>query len=150
MRPEDDPGWDEYSSTILIVDGEPPLEIDLALPVGDDVRKGLVARGLDRPFGILTPCNPRGRRLGARENEERFGRFMVELDASGRRYVRIDGATRDRTYIETGVGIIAPRGEVVALAREWEQSAIYWWDGDGFWVVGALTVAEPRRLGTVG
>ena len=150
MRPEDDPGWASYAETVLVFAGPGEFEIDLSFPVPPAAHRDLAARGLDRPFGLVTPCNPRGRPSSPGENEARLVRFLAELDLTGARYVRVDGSSPDRRYVERGVALSWPQGEIVALAKRWEQSAIYWWDGTRFWVVGALTETAPWPLGAVG
>ena len=149
MRPEDDPGWASYAETVLAFAGLDPFEIDLSLPVPPLARRGLAARGLDGPFGLVTPCNPRGRPSSPEENAARLVRFLAELDLTGARYVRVNGCSPDRRHVERGVALAWPQGEIVALARRWEQSAIYWWDGTRFWVIGALTDAMPWPLGSM-
>ncbi len=147
MRPEDDPGWASYGETILVFSRPVPLEIDLALPVSPSARSELAARGLGGPFGLVTPCNPRGRRSSSDENEARLVRFFAELDLKGAGYQRVDGLSRDRRRVEPGVALVWSQDAVVVLAKQWQQSAIYWWDGTRFWVVGALTDARPWPLG---
>lgn len=147
MRPEEDPGWAGYGETILVVHGESPLEIDLARPVRDADRAGLVAQGLPGPFGLVTPCNPRGHAVGAAENAALLRDFLAELDAGATRYLRVDGCSRDRCHVEPGVALSWTCEAVVDLAVRWRQSAIYWYDGRAFWVIGALTRAAPWRLG---
>ncbi len=36
--------------------------------------------------------------------------------------------------------------EAIALARELEQVAIFWFDGERFWIVGALVETDPLML----
>jgi hypothetical protein len=147
MRPEDDPAWASYAETILIFHGDPQLEVDLARPVTPAVRDALVRQGLPGPFGLLTPCNPRGRRTDATENDARLARFLAALDRDGIEYVRVDGVSPDRQHREPGVALRLPQADVIDLARGWEQSAIYWWDGERFYVLGALTRTEPWPMG---
>jgi hypothetical protein len=150
MRPEDDPGWASYAETILYFPGPDPLEIDLRVPVPSAARRTLAALGLTGTFGLVTPHNPRGRRSSPGENDVRLRRFLAELEHTGTRFVPVDGCSPDRRHVEHGVALAWSQGDVVALAERWEQSAIYWWDGDRFWVVGALTVTPPLALGAVG
>ncbi len=150
MRPDDDPGWASYGDTLLRFPGPEPLEIDLRVPVSGRVRDALAVRGLGQSFGLLTPENPRGRRTSPEDNADRWVRFLTELDSTGTWYVRADGCSRDGRHVEHGVALLWSQGEIVALARQWEQSAIYWWDGARFWVVGALTVAAPWLVGAPG
>jgi hypothetical protein len=147
MLPEDDPGWGTYAETILRFRGTPAIEINLSQPVTPAQRAALAQAGLDRPFGLVTPCNPRGRRSDDVANAGRLGRFLADLDAAGEAYVRVDGCSPDGSHVEPGVAVAWPRESILALARRWDQSAIYWWDGTHFWVVGALTAAPPWQLG---
>ena len=36
--------------------------------------------------------------------------------------------------------------QALALARELEQVAIFWFDGSRFWILGAIVGADPVRL----
>lgn len=146
MRPEDDPGWASYADTILEVHGTPPFLVDLRQLPAPDLVDRLARAGLDGEFGLVTPCNPRGRAIDEAENESRLRDFLAELTARGIKYVRVDGWDRSMERAERGVGLRLPRGEVIALARRWDQSAIYWFDGSRFWVCGALTQAPPWLL----
>ena len=147
MRPGDDPGWESYGSTILVVHAALPFEIDLSMPVNAPARALLAGAGLAEPFGLVTPCNPRGQHAAQPENDALLNQFLADFTADGSRYVRVDGVSPDRRHVEPGVALAWPQPDVVALARKWRQSAVYWWDGAAFWVVGALTDAAPRRLG---
>jgi len=148
MRPGDDPGWAAYAETILRVHGPILAEVDLARPLGAKERAVFHAAGLPGCFGLVTAENPRGRDLTPDENADRRARFESELARSGTHPVRVDGLSRDRRRVEIGVALPWPLADVRALARRWEQSAIYWFDGHAMWVVGALTVTDPWRLGS--
>jgi hypothetical protein len=146
LSPADDPSWGSYGETILRVHGAIPFEIDLAVPVGALQREALAAAGLAGPFGLVTPCNPRGHVADAATNTARLTAFHQALREVGAQWVRVDGLSADRAHVEEGVALRWPVEAVEALARAWEQSAIYWWDGEAFWVRGALTQAPPWRL----
>ncbi len=146
MRPGDDPGWSAYAGTILLVHGPVPAEIDLSRPIGAKERAVFLAAGLPGCFGLVTAENPRGRNADPAENAVRRARLDAELAAAGPRPVRVDGLSRDRRRVEIGVALAWPLEGVRQLARRWDQSAIYWYDGDAMWVIGALTEADPWRL----
>lgn len=145
LRPEDDPGWASYAETHLVVHGPVPLHIDLALPPGPREIAGLVASGLPGTFGLVTPENPFGHPADAATNATRLRDFLAALGPAS--HVRVDGVSPDGAHVEHGVALAWPCAKVVDLAVRWEQSAIYWFDGHAFWVVGALTDAAPWRLG---
>lgn len=146
MRPADDPSWASYATTILRVHAPEPFEIALDRPVPPPARAALAAAGLAGPFGLVTPCNPRGRPATDAENRARLAAFHAELRRDGHAWIRVDGLSPDRRHAEEGVALAWSADAVRALARRWDQSAIYWWDGTAFWVLGALTEAAPWRL----
>jgi hypothetical protein len=39
-----------------------------------------------------------------------------------------------------------PRQEAVILARQLDQVAIFWFDGQRFWIVGAMVETDPIML----
>lgn len=146
LLPVDDPSWASYGETILRVHGAPPFEIDLARPVRTEQRAALAALGLAGTFGLVTPCNPRGHVTDGSTNAARLRSFHQALRDTDTSWVRVDGLSPDRAHVEEGVALAWPVEALEALARAWDQSAIYWWDGEAFWVRGALTHAAPWRL----
>jgi hypothetical protein len=145
MRPADDPGWASYAETILLVHGASPREVDLARPLGARERAVFLAAGLPGSFGLVTSDNPRGRNATPADNAERRARFR-SAPGMGGHLTRVDGLSRDRRRAEVGVALPWSMRAVRRLAREWDQSAIYWFDGTAMWVIGALTEAPPWRL----
>ncbi len=146
MRPEDDPGWASYADTILEFHGPETVTVDLRGPLLRGTVERIARAGLDGAFGLVTPCNPRGRDVSAEENESRLSSFFDILQAEGAPYLKVDGWSRDRNRVEHGAGMAIPQHDLLAIARRWEQSAVYWFDGARFWVIGALTRAEPWLL----
>ena len=146
LLPADDPGWASYAETILVIHGSTPVEVPLSRPIGARERAAFAAAGLPGPFGVLTADNPFGRPMSAEGNAARRTQLAAELDSAGVAAVRVDGYSPDRQHHEVGVALQWPQHEVVALAKRWEQSAIYWFDGESMWVIGALTVAPPWKL----
>lgn len=146
MHPADDPRWASYAETILVVHGSSPIEVPLSKPIGAHGRAAFQAAGLPGCFGLVTPENPFGRPMTPEENATRRAEFVAELAALGEVPVRVDGLSPDRSHREIGVALGWPLESVLQLARRWEQSAIYWFDGEAMWVIGALTVAPPWKL----
>lgn len=130
--------WGSYPETLLVFPTEPEIVIDLRMEVSLAVRESLAAIGLDRPFGIVTAFNPRGDALRAEENTQRMKDLENELNVGGHQFTRVDGCSIERTHCERSVAAKMKREDVVALARKYEQLAIFWWDGEQFWIDGAL------------
>lgn len=141
-----DRDWPRYPETILTFSTKPPLEIDLreippARAIGD-----LAAAGFDEPFAVLTAFDPRGHDLSAAQNQKRRRALDARLTRSGYKYVAVDACSPDRTHCECSVAVKMPQAKAIALARELEQVAIFWFDGKRFWIIGALMEADPLIL----
>ena len=151
QRPEDDPAWAQYPQTILEFyadadDDGPALRVDLRRPVPAEARERLAALGLDGPFAVVTAAAP-----GGDAQHDAFDRArQAELDESARLHAsvtrRVDGVSPDGGHRERSIALAVPKGEAVALGRRWQQSAVFWWDGRDFWLLGALVAAAPVRL----
>jgi len=142
----DDSLWSAYASTRLLIGRTPRLEVDLRLPVSDDLRHILTKLGLGERFAIVTPFDPRGTRAPAWQNLLRYIRARQLLRSRNLKFLPADGESPDSGHRERGFAIAMPRADAAALARSLEQLALYWFDGDAFWIDGALAERESRRL----
>ena len=120
--------------------------VDLREPVPRPTRNALVAMGLGDPFGVLTAFNPRGIDSPDDENAERMTALEKELASSGDEFVRVDACSPDRSHCECSVAVKGTRDRSIELAKRWDQIAIFWWDGSGFWLYGAIIEIEPIKL----
>ena len=141
-----DPDWPRYPETILTFSMNPAVEIDLREIPRTHAIGDLAAAGFDKPFAVLTAFDPRGHDLSAAENEKRSRELDARLAKGGYRFVSVDACSPDRTHCERSVAVMMPQGKAIALARELEQVAIFWFDGKRFWIIGALMEAEPLML----
>ena len=147
MRPQDDPSWHAYGDTILeFLPGADPVRVDLRKAVTEPLARMLATRGLPGTFVVVTACNPRGHAASDAENVVRTAVLRQTLDARQLAWIPADGLSPDGTHREPGVAVAMSHGDAQALAREFEQSAIYRYDGEAFWLVGALVDAVPMRL----
>jgi hypothetical protein len=138
--------WTTYANTVLRIGPRRQLKVDLRQPLSDEMRRLLTEFGPAGTFAIITPFNPGGRRAHAWVNQWRYLRLRARLASSGRRFVDADGESPDASHRERGFAIATGRGEAAALARELEQLALYWFDGDAFWVDAVLEQRPPQRL----
>lgn len=94
---------------------------------------------LAAPVHLLTAFNPRGEDLPAEENERRLAELADYLRAELLAAVRSLGASEDRSWMEPGFALLDVGEEsAVAIARRFEQAAIYAWSAERLEVVGAL------------
>jgi hypothetical protein len=141
-----DPNWPKYPETILSFSTQPPVEIDLReIPSAPALSK-LKEAGLAEPFAIMTAFDPRGQNLSPAENEQRRRALDRKLTAMDYRFVRVDRCSPDRSHCECSVAVAIRQEEAIALAKELEQVAIFWFDGERFWIIGALVDTDPMML----
>jgi hypothetical protein len=141
-----DADWPRYPDTILTFSTNPAVEIDLREIPPAGAIADLAAAGFDQPFAVLTAFDPRGHDLSASENEKRRRKLDARLAKSAYKFVSVDACSPDRTHCECSVAVTMPQEKAIALARELEQVAIFWFDGKRFWIIGALMEADPLVL----
>lgn len=129
--------WASYADTVCYFQGEAEVMVDLRVLVLPNTRKGLGAMGLGEPFGVITAFNPLGVELDEAQNARRASELEAELVSLGLEFVRVDCCSPDRSHCECSVAVVAPRAQVLEMAKRWKQLAIFWWDGAVFWIYGA-------------
>lgn len=146
MTPDDDPSWGSYAQTILALGPDLATRIDLRAPLTPQDHAVLAVLGLATTFAVLAACNPRGRVVGAAENDHRAAALHGWLNGRRVPFVRAAGLSPDGEHEEPGVAVSLPQEDAVRLAVRYEQSALYWFDGEHFWIVGALVETPPVLL----
>lgn len=147
MKPGQDPSWEFYAETILVLRlRSGSLSIDLRRPVAPAQRQRLEESDLPREFGVVTASNPVGGRLSAAENDDRRRQLHAEILQEGWRCIPADGVSPGEEHRERGFAIACSREAARELAQRFDQSAFFWFDGDAFWIVGALVATDPIRL----
>jgi hypothetical protein len=152
MRPDDDPSWPRYPETILEFycrpdDAEPAVRIDLRAPVPDEARDRLAELGLDGPFAVVTAAAPVGQPQADAFDRARQADLELAVRTEAHAFaLRVDGVSPDGRHRERSVAVKLPRARAVALAREFGQSALFWYDGRDFWLAGALVEVDAERL----
>jgi hypothetical protein len=147
LTPTDDPAWSNYAETILEIEHDgAPLVIDLRQPLEQDFRRALATLGPASSFGIVTAANPAGAPVAPTSNEARHDALRRHLVEHGYVHRATTGSSPDGKHRERGFAVWLERDDVVAIAKRFEQSAIFWFDGGAFWLVGALVGAPARRL----
>lgn len=105
-------------------------------------------RGKPPPrFGVVTACNPMGKKAPAAANRRRDAALLRRLKALGLPRFRVTGGNRDGSHREPGWGIKASREAVRALAAEFEQDA-YYWVSSGRIYLGPSAGGPLRRAGS--
>jgi hypothetical protein len=102
--------------------------------------------GLSGTFAIITPCDPLGRDLPAEENAALMKNFLLALRDDGWHFVRVDACSPDGSHCEPSIALKTDLARARVIAREREQMAFFWYDGNAFWIIGALASSEPIPL----
>lgn len=158
--PSDDP-WAVYPNTVLEIAPSPgtpghPVRIDLRRAVGARDREALAAVGLDRPFAVMTAENPCGKveaepggtsAHDTRANgPDRQYEFEQSLAEEGVRFCRVRAHSPDGAHEERSVAVAEPRATAIRRAHELRQLAIFWFDGEAFWLVPVQIEKQEVRL----
>jgi hypothetical protein len=141
-----DPDWPRYPETVLRFAGDPKLSIDLRSLLSPEQISALSRLGLAEPFAVMTAFDPRGENLTREENDRLAAKLDARLGEMGIEFLRVDACSPDGQHCECSVALKIPRKDAVRLAMEFEQVAIFWFDGEQFWIVGALVETDPIML----
>lgn len=138
--------WHHYPRTILTLRpaNAASFTIDLRVPVHADTAARLAAIGLHDPFAVITACNPDGLDVARSENERRTARLRDRLLGAGHTAVRADGRSPDGTHVEPGFAVRMPKPDALAIAAEFRQLGLFWWDGTAFLLVRTDASEEVR------
>lgn len=141
-----DPDWARYAETVLSFGGEHACEIDLRENLPVKARDAFRARGFNDTFAILTAHDPCGRDLTPEENKVLQNRLESELKSSNVNFVRVDACSVDRRHCECSLAIDVTQKSALEIAARYEQMAIFWFDGNAMWLLGAVVESDPIRL----
>lgn len=87
-----------------------------------------------------------GRVRPASENAVRAARLQEETAGLGVARVSIDACSPDRAHCERSMAIALDERSLIDIARRYQQLAIFWFDGEAFWIVPAHSGNARVRL----
>lgn len=119
------------------------MEVPVCIPLGDAAPK-VAKLGLGPTLAVITPCNPFGVEVGPSVNVERLATFRRELVQAGIPNVEADGWSSDHAHVERGNACALDLEAAIALARKWDQLALFWFDGSQFTIVPCFHT-EPQN-----
>ena len=139
------PSWGPYPDTVLHFPTA-SVRIDLRVPLDSAARQALAGLGLGHPFGVVTASNPLGISLDNAANL-RLGRVLAGVVRTW--YpgaIPADGESPDRTHREPGFALPLPPDETRNLAARFFQKALFWYDGERFFIMPVLARGEALPL----
>jgi hypothetical protein len=126
--------WGAFPNTVLKFGSDPPLAIDLRRPLADADRIALASIGLERSFGIVTAQDPMGVTQAQEVNSRLAARLLDDVRKLRVTQMHVDACGADSSHCEASVAIATELRSVVRLADRYRQLAIFWFDGDAFWI----------------
>ena len=102
--------------------------------------------GFERPFGIISAQDPMGLRQPAAENERLAASLQQEVAALMGTQLRVTACSPDGTHCEESIAIALDLRMVIDLADRYRQLAIFWFDGDAFWIIPVRSSKAKVRL----
>ena len=138
--------WGAFPNTVLHLATDPPLRLDLREPVGPDLRGRLWDVFPERTFGVITASNPMGRVLSPGENATRDARLWADVAGRGVRAITVEACSPDGTHCEHSIALALAMQPLVALGCQYDQLAVFWFDGEAFSIVPARATLAALRL----
>lgn len=121
------------------------LDIDLRDSLGPTRRAALARVVPWQTFAVITAANP-GRLLEAEENAKRREALAEALRRQDANTILVLGCSPDGEHCEESFCADLPKAVAIEVAREFEQDAIFWYDGAVFWLLGARRPIGEVRL----
>lgn len=140
-----DPRWLAYATAILEFP-ELGLVIDLRRPLEAPavaLLRGVAGSG---ELCVITPVNPRGRTLAPSANATRYAALHERLRRDRVPWTACDGRNEDATHSERGMACVMSLEAGRRLAGEFDQLALYHFDGSRLWLVPVRADAPPTSL----
>lgn len=132
--------WDAFAATVLVID-LPTGRV--AIGPAPDTADAFPA---DETVYVVTAHNPMGRHLRPAENERRHPRLVERVRDLDCKSLPAVGRSADGDHQEESVALIgAPEEEVLGLAREFEQAAVFRWTPQALEVVDREGHVRSRR-----
>ncbi len=154
QQPPDSPasGWGQFPDTVLRFRSRPSssssssLVIDLRNRVDIDTRIALRGIGIEQSFGILSAQEPMGLPQSKDVDARLAASLKTEVAALGARHVHLDACSPDGSHCERSIAIVLDLESLIALAYRYNQLAIFWFDGEEFWIVPVRSSNARLRL----
>lgn len=146
MDNRNDPSWLFYPQTLLELSLPAKFSVDLRKQITSEEKNILTSAGLTRSFAVLTACDPKGYTVSEITNAKRTADLERELRTMQSVIVPANGISPDCRHTESGFAVDLALDQATEIARRYDQSAFFWFDGEQFWIMPALIVQQPIPL----
>ncbi|MEO9226455.1 MAG: DUF3293 domain-containing protein [Gemmatimonadaceae bacterium] len=135
-----------FHQTILYFRTDPPLRIDLRRDLSASDRSMLGGLGLGRSFCIVTAEDPMGVAQAADVNDALVARLRERARQIEAVQVDVDACGVDGSHCENSIAIAINIQAAIRLADVYRQLAIFWFDGDAFWIIPVRSNKAKLKL----
>ena len=146
MNTTEDPSWKFYTETLLEFLLPDSFIVDLRQEVTTQEKAEFVRVGLKHRFAVLTACNPRDCSTDDRRNARRTAKLERDLRVGDVVVLPADGISPEGRHREPGFAVGLAIDRATGIARRYDQSAFFWFDGKRFWIMPVLVQAKPIAL----
>jgi len=87
-----------------------------------------------------------GVRQLAAVNDALAASLLQEVAGLGVAQICVDACSPDGSHCERSIAITLDEPSAISIAYRYEQLAIFWFDGDAFWIVPVHSDNERLRL----
>ncbi len=138
--------WGSFPDTLLHFRTAPPLVVDLRKPVSQETISRFRSLNFERAFGVVTAENPMGVPSPVKANLERAAELRTEVAKLQVPQASLDACSPDGSHCEESVAVAMGLGSLIAIADRYDQLAVFWFDGDAFWIEPARSRNARLRL----
>ncbi|HEY5087064.1 MAG TPA: DUF3293 domain-containing protein [Gemmatimonadaceae bacterium] len=144
--PDTRAAWGDFPDTVLHFASATTFSVDLRRDIDGATSAYLSCLGFERSFGVVSAQDPMGVTPTATANADLAARLQTEVAAMRAAYACLDACNPDRSHCEKSIAIALDLQSSIALAYRYNQLAIFWFDGESFWIVPVYSDNAVLRL----
>jgi hypothetical protein len=144
--PDSGHGWGSFPETVLHFRSTPAVTIDLRAAIDGRALSDLHQIGFERSFGVITAQDPMGVRQLPAVNDALAASLQQESAGLGVARVCVDACSPDESHCERSIAIALDEQALIDIAYRYEQLAIFWFDGEAFWITPVYSRNHRLRL----
>jgi hypothetical protein len=138
--------WGAFPDTVLRFATTPTVIIDLRSELTEEIRIALRFVGFERSFGIVTAQDP----MGVSQRDDVNARLAASLQEEARKLgatqLLVDACGAGSAHCESSIAIALDMQSVIRLADRYQQLAIFWFDGEAFWIIPVRSSKQKLKL----
>lgn len=131
---------------MLYFDSDSTLVLDLRKKISATARIELGRLGFEHSFGVVTAQDPLGAPQTPAANERLAATLRQEVAALRCVCASVNACNSDRSHCEQSIAAALDLKSLIAIAHGYAQLAIFWFDGNAFWIIPVRSSNERLQL----